>query len=244
MAKTAIVTGSSRGIGRAIAEKFAASDYNIVLCYNKSKDEAKRLASKLSKGAGMVYVIKVDVSKKEDIDRLYDETIKLFGRIDVVVNNAGIDKQGLLIDENYESISSVIGTNLTSVIYSCKRAAEHMMKFDGGKIVNISSIQAKLGSCNETVYAATKSALTSFTLGLSKEVGSCGILVNNVAPGVIDTDMMKGFLKDKKASNAFFDELAIKRVGKPEEVANLVYFLCSDENTYITGQTIYIDGGM
>jgi len=242
MSKTVLITGASRGIGKAIAKKFANEGYNIVLCYNKSEKEAKLLASELSKNVS-VLLKQVDVSKKEDIDSLYIDAMKNFGRIDVVVNNAGESRYNLLIDESYESISKLIQTNLTSIIYSCKKAAEIMMK-TGGKIVNLSSMYAKDGASFETVYSATKSALVGFTEGLSRELGSAGIIVNNVAPGCIDTDMTKEFLKNKKNVDEFFANAAVKRAGKPDEVAELVYFLSSEKNTYITGQTIYIDGGI
>lgn len=240
MKKTAVITGASKGIGRAIARRFAEAGFRVVIGFNKSESEAKKLANELSKKTDAI-ALKVDVSSKVEIENFFEQIESIFGKIDVFVNNAGIAKSSLLVDAEYDDILSIISTNLVGAIYACKFAVKNMLKFRNGSIINISSIFGIKGGCNETLYSASKSAFTSFTSALAREVGTSGIRVNTVAPGAIDTDMNSGW--SKESQKIFFEDSAIQRIGSPEEIANVVFFLASDEASYISGQTIIVDGG-
>lgn len=237
---TVVITGASKGIGRAIAKRFASAGFRVVIGFNKSREEAEKLASELSKKTEAV-ALRVDVSSKEEIEKFFRQIESIFGRIDVLVNNAGIAKSSLLIDATYDDITSVLSTNLVGAIYASKLAVQNMLKFRNGSIINISSIFGIKGGSNEALYSASKSAFTSFTSALAREVGPSGIRVNAVAPGAIDTDMNAGWSKDSQKK--FFADSAIQRIGKPEEIAEVVFFLASDEASYISGQTIVVDGG-
>lgn len=239
--KTAVITGSSRGIGKATAEKFAKNGFNVVVCYNKSKTQAEELVKQLNKSVKAICV-KVDMDNKKDIDNLFDVSVKTFGKIDVLVNNAGVSNIKFFADESYENISSVVSTNLTGLLYCSKKFVEHMLVNKFGHIVNVSSMYSFSSGSMETVYTSTKAALVGFTKSLAKEIGPSGIFVNAVAPGAIDTDMTAGFSKEDQIN--FFENAAIKRMGKPEEIANVIYFLCSNDASYINGQTLLVDGGV
>lgn len=240
MKKSVVITGASRGIGRATAKKFAENGYRVVIGYNKNKEKAELLAKELSKSTE-VLALKVDLAKREEIDNFFMQIEKSFGKIDVFVNNAGIAKSALLIDASYEDITNMLSTNLAGPIYATKLAVKNMLTYREGHIINISSIYALKGGSHETLYSASKSAFTSFTSALAREVGPSGIYVNTVAPGAIDTDMNAGW--DKESQKSFFSDSAVQRIGQPEEVADVIYFLSSDNSSYINGQTIVVDGG-
>lgn len=240
MKRNVVITGASRGIGCATARKFAENGYRVVIGYNKSKERAEKLVNELSKKTEVI-ALKVDLSKKEEIEDFFAQIEKTIGKIDVFVNNAGIAKSALLIDSTYEDITNIISTNLIGPIYASKFAVKNMLPYQEGHIINVSSIYALKGGSHETLYSASKSAFTSFTSALAREVGSSGIYVNTVAPGAIDTEMNAGW--DKESQESFFSDSAIQRIGKPEEIAEVVYFLASSGSSYINGQTIVVDGG-
>ena len=241
MKKTILVTGASRGIGAEIARTFAKNGYNVAFCYNRSDEKAKDLKVELEKYGAKVYMKKLDVSDVLNIKPFVENVIKEFNRIDVLVNNAGIAKSSLLIDMSDDEIVSILNTNLTASIVFSKEVSKYMLSGDAGRIINISSIWGVSGACMETVYSASKAGLIGFTQGLSKELGSSGITVNAIAPGLIDTDMNKGYTKEELQD--VISQIPCGRIGRPEDVANLALFLASDNASYITGQCIAVDGG-
>lgn len=238
MAKTALITGASGGIGYQTALLFAKNGYNIIYHYNKNKNDKQiETISKLTN----CLAVKADFLNPDEILSLYETSIKTFGKIDCLVNNAAVDNYSLLIDETYGSILSTINTNLTASVYLTSLVSKNMIKFGGGNIINISSVYAKTGGSGESVYAATKSALIGFTKSLASELSFSNIRVNAVAPGITNTKMIAG-LKAAEI-NDYTANLAIKRVANTEEIARVIYFLASDESGYISGETVFVDGG-
>lgn len=241
MAKTVIVTGASRGIGEATAKKFAKNNFNIVVCYNKNKEKATLLEKELySLGASGVLLIQADISSADDSKKIVEQTMKTYKTIDVLVNNAGISKSGLLVDMTDEDIYQIINTNLNSCIFVSREAIKHMLSRHSGAIVNVSSMWGLNGASCESVYSASKGGIVSFTKALAKEVGLSGVRVNAVAPGVIDTDMNKCY--SKKDIQELEEKTALGRMGKPEEVADVIYYLASDDSSFVTGQCVTVDG--
>lgn len=239
--KVAIITGSGRGIGKAIALKLAQEKMNIVVCdvdYDSVDDTVKEIEQIGVEALG----IKVDVTNTEDVAYLFDETMKAFARVDVLVNNAGITRDNLLIRMQENEWDSVIAVNLKGCFNCLKAAAKIMMKQRCGKIVNISSVVGVMGNVGQANYAASKGGVISLTKSAAKELAARNITVNAVAPGYIETEMTKNLSDNVK--NAFMNLIPLKRAGQPEDVANVVSFLVSPAADYITGQVIHIDGGM
>jgi 3-oxoacyl-[acyl-carrier protein] reductase len=239
--KVAIITGSGRGIGKAIALKLAQEKMNIVICdvdYDSVNDTVKEIEQSGVKALGF----KVDVTNAEDVAYLFDETMKAFARVDVLVNNAGINRDNLLIRMQENEWDTVIAVNLKGCFNCLKVAAKIMMKQRSGKIVNISSVVGVMGNVGQANYAASKGGVISLTKSAAKELAARNITVNAVAPGYIETAMTKNLSDNVK--NAFMNLIPLKRAGQPEDVANVVSFLVSPAADYITGQIIHIDGGM
>lgn len=240
--RTVVVTGGSRGIGAEIVREFAKNGDNVVLNYNKSKDKAEQLAKEImQKYDVQVMVVKADVSKPDQVEFLIKTAVQVFGKIDVLVNNAGISLYNLLIDSSIDDIQNIINTNLNSCIYACKYASENMISNQSGKIINISSMWGITGGSGESVYSASKAGMIGFSKALAKELGFSGITVNVVAPGAIETDMLASLSDETKAEVA--EETAIGRLGKPSDISSVVLFLASSAADYITGQVISVDGG-
>ena len=235
--KTVLITGASGDIGASIAQKFASQKYNIIYHYNKNFNEP--LVNALSKKT-TILPIHADLTKKEDIENLVKTSVKTFGKIDVVVNNAGISSERLSIDECYESINSVINTNLISVIYLTSQIIPHLT--ENASIINISSIWGEFGGSGETTYSASKAGLVGYTKALSQELGASGIRVNAVAPGLIKSKMNNN-LSTKEQEVFVEDHTSLNRIGTPQDVANAVYFLASDSASYITGEVLRVNGG-
>ena len=240
--KTAIVTGAAKGIGRAIALKLASNGANIVLNYRSSEKQAIEVEEEIKKLGAEVLRVKGDISNLSDVENLVNQAKEKFDKIDIIVNNAGITKDTLLLRMSEQDFDSVINTNLKGVFNCLKTIVPVMVKQKSGKIINLSSVVGLVGNAGQVNYAASKAGVIGMTKSLAKEVGSRGITVNAVAPGFIETDMTE-VLGDK-----FKDEskkaIPLKRLGKPEDVANVVYFLASDLADYVTGQVINVDGGM
>lgn len=238
MSKTVFITGSSRGIGEAIAKAFHQNGYNVAINYNHSEKEAIALSDSLSGSL----LLKGDVSKEEDVKEMIEKTVSHFGSIDVLVNNAGISVVNLLTDTTLEEWEKLFSVNVTGTFLATKYAAKEMIKNHSGKIINISSIWGVSGASMESCYSASKGAVIAFTKALAKELGPSGITVNCVAPGFIDTDMNRDILEVDK--QAFCEGTPLGRIGTPEEVAKTVLFLASDNASFITGQIIGVDGGV
>lgn len=238
--KTVVVTGASKGIGRAVAKEFANNGYNIVICYNHSISAAQELLAEIS-GITRAIAIRVDVSKEDEVKNMIDITKNTFGTIDVLVNCAGVSDTRLLIDSTKEDYDFVFDTNMRGTYNTCKLVGREMLSNQSGKIINISSIWGVLGGSCESVYSASKGAIIAFTKALAKEFGPNGINVNAVAPGFIQTDMTKNVTEEIKQE--IIDNSALGRLGTPEDVAGVVSFLASEKSEFITGQVIGVDGG-
>ncbi len=241
--KTVLITGGARGIGRAIAEKFADMGMSVAINYNKSKDEAEILKSQLLEKGANVEIFCTDVADRDAVLKMVEEVNSTFGDIDVLVNNAGIAlPQGLFTDVTECDMKKVFDVDVFGLMNCTKAVIPQMVRKKTGKIINISSIWGICGGSCETVYSAAKAAVVGFTKALAKELGPSGINVNCVAPGLIDTDMnghlSKGDIED------FCKDVPLGRIGKSEDVANAVWFLASGEADYITGQVLNVDGGM
>ena len=238
--KTVLVTGASRGIGKAIAIKFAKKNYNVVInCINS---EEKLLATKKEIESYNVTCLAFvgDIGIYDNALNLFEQIKKQFGKIDVLVNNAGISYIGLLTDMSSDDWNRIVQTNLTSVFNCCKLAIPSMVSNKAGKIINISSVWGKSGASCEVAYSATKGGVNAFTKALAKELGPSNIQVNAIACGAIDTEM-NFFLEDDELLD-IINEIPMSRLGQADEVANLVYQLCY-KNDYLTGQVINLDGG-
>jgi 3-oxoacyl-[acyl-carrier protein] reductase len=231
--KTALVTGASRGIGRAIASELAAAGATVVIGYRSGKDEAEALASELGARA-----VQADVSNAEEAARLVAEA----GDLDILVNNAGLTRDGLLARMSDDDWRVVLDTNLSSVFYTCRAVCRPMMKKRAGAIVNISSIVGVHGNWGQTNYAASKAGIIGFTKSLARELGSRNVRANVVAPGYVKTQLTD--VLPEEATAAMLQNTPLGRLGEPEDVAGAVRFLCSDDASFITGEVILVDGGL
>ena len=239
--KTALVTGGSRGIGKAIALELGKS-FNVAVGYSSSKDSAEEVVEQIVKSGGTATAIQIDVANSESIENAFTTIEKELNGVDILVNNAGITKDNILPRIKEDDWNDVINTNLSGPFKTSQRAIKHMMKNKWGRIVFISSIVGIIGNQGQANYAASKAGLIGLSKSIAKEMGSRNITSNVIAPGYIDTDMT-AFLTDEQKDN-IIEQLSIKRIGKPEDVANIVSFLSSEESEYITGQVIPVDGGI
>ncbi len=241
--KVAFITGGSRGIGKEIARKFAKNGYNIVVNYVSDKTDVTKLENELNQNGNVeVLCVKGDVTDFAACEEIVKNAIEKFGKIDVLVNNAGITKDNLLMRMKEEDFDKVINVNLKGTFNMTKNVISYMMKQRNGRIVNISSVVGVSGNAGQANYAASKAGIIGFTKSIAKELASRNILANAVAPGFIETDMTDVLSDTVKES--IHSQIPLRKMGKAEEVANAVYFLGSEENTYITGQVLNVDGGM
>lgn len=239
--KTVLITGASRGIGRVIAKTFAMNNYNVVINYNKSEEEAKNLYNELNKKGYSVRIFKADVSNIIEANSLVNYCIGQFEKIDVLINNAGISKTNLFSDITYEEWNEVMNVNLNSVFYTTKKALQYMIPEMSGKIINISSIWGITGGAYEVHYSASKAAIIGMTKALAKELGPSNINVNCIAPGVIKTDMLNNISED--TLNMLKEETPLMRLGTPEDIAKCALYLASEGGDFLTGQVISPNGG-
>ena len=231
--KRALVTGASKGIGRAIARELALAGATVVVGYRSGKDEAEQLASEIEGEA-----VQADVSSPDDAKRLVEEA----GDIDVLVNNAGLTRDGLLARMSDDDWRTVLDTNLSSVFYTCRAVTRPMMRKRGGSIVNISSVVGVHGNWGQTNYAASKAGIIGFTKSLARELGSRNIRANVVAPGYVKTQLTEALPED--ATDAMVQNTPLGRVAEPQEIAGAVRFLASDDASFITGEVLLVDGGL
>ena len=237
-----LVTGGSRGIGKAIALKYAKKGYNVVLNYLSDNTDIEGLTTEFNENGAEVLCVKADVSKADEVKEMVEKAIQKFGRIDVLVNNAGITKDTLLMRMKEEDFDKVIDINLKGTFLVTKAVIPYMMKKREGRIISLSSVVGVAGNAGQANYAASKAGIIGFTKSLAKEVASRNIRANCVAPGFIETDMTNVLSDEMKQSIS--EQIPMRRMGNVEDVANVVYFLGSEESSYITGQVIHIDGGM
>ncbi|MBT3645731.1 MAG: 3-oxoacyl-[acyl-carrier-protein] reductase [Cryomorphaceae bacterium] len=240
--KVAIVTGGSRGIGKAICQTFAENGCDVAFTYNNSKESAENLAKELKNIGINAKAYKSDASSFDDATQLVEDVINDFGKIDILVNNAGIKKDNLLMRMNKEDFDSVVNTNLSSVFNLTKASIRTFLKQRSGSIINISSVVGVKGNAGQSNYSASKAGIIGFSKSVALELGSRNIRSNVIAPGFIETDMTDSLSED--VINSWKESIPLKRGGKPSDVGNACVFLASDMSSYITGQVLHIDGGM
>lgn len=237
--KVVVVTGGSRGIGAQIVKTLANENYKVVLNYNNSKEQAEKIQQELLEQGKEIEIIKADVSKREETEKLIQFAINKFNKIDVLINNAGISQEGLFTDVTEEEWQKIINTNLNSVFYCNQQALKYMIPEQQGCIINISSIWGETGASCEVAYSTTKAAINGMTKALAKEVGPSNIRVNAIAPGIIDTDMNRNLTNEELEQ--IKEQIPLNKIGKALDIAKCVKWLIKDE--YTTGQIISINGG-
>lgn len=240
--KVALVTGGSRGIGRAVALKLAENGADVAINYAGNTAAAEEVKAAIEKLGRRAMLVQGSVADTDGVQTLVNQVVKELGRLDILINNAGITRDGLLMRMKEADWDAVLETNLKGVFNCSKAVMRTMMKQKSGRIVNMASVVGEMGNAGQANYAAAKAGVIGFTKSLAKEVASRGITVNAVAPGFIATDMTKVLTDDQKAEMA--KSIPLGRAGQPEDVANAVLFLVSDEAAYITGQVLNVDGGM
>lgn len=241
MVKTALITGASRGIGEAAAELFARRGYQVMIHYHQSEEKAMALYHRLKEENLSVSLVKGDISNARDVKHIVCKTIETYSTIDVLVNNAGIAKRNLLLDVTEEEFDRLFQVNVKGLFLMTKEVLPAMLLKKEGSIVNLSSMWGITGASCEAVYSAAKAAVIGFTKALAKEWGPSGIRINCVAPGVIDTDMNKGFQKEDL--ELLKEETPLGRIGSPLEIAEAIYFLGSEKGRFITGEVLNVSGG-
>ncbi len=240
--KVAVVTGGSRGIGRAISTTLAAAGATVVVNYQRNAAAAEETVAAITAADGAAISVQADVSVAEDVERLFKTVIERYGTVDILVNNAGITRDTLLLRMKEDDFDAVIDTNLRGVYLCTKAALRPMTKARSGRIINITSVVGLIGNAGQSNYAAAKAGIIGFTRAVAREMASRNITVNAVAPGYIETELTAGLGDQVRA--AILKAIPLGRLGAPQDVANLVCFLASDAAAYITGQTLTVDGGM
>ena len=240
--KTVLVTGGSRGIGKEIALKFAKQGYDVIINYVSDKTDTEELKKELEANGGKALIVKADVTNPEQIENLVKTAIETFGKIDILINNAGITKDNLLMRMSEEEFDKVIEVNLKGTYLMTKAVTKYMMKKRQGSIINLSSVVGVTGNAGQCNYAASKAGIIGFTKSVAKELASRNIRANAIAPGFIATDMTDVLSDEIKET--IQNQIPLKRMGNAKEVAELAYFLGSEQSSYITGQVIHVDGGM
>ena len=240
--KTALVTGASRGIGAAIAKKLAARGFMVIINYGHSSAAAEEVKNQIEQAGGQAVLMQGDVSSGDDVDRMFKDIKKTWGRLDVLVNNAGINRDTLLVRMKEDQWDAVLSTDLKSVFFTTKAAASLMMRQRSGSIINIASVVGITGNAGQANYAAAKAGVIGFTKSVAKDLAARGIRVNAIAPGFIETDMTDAI--PEKIREGMLETIPLRRGGKAEDVANAVAFLASDDAGYIIGQVLKVDGGM
>lgn len=240
--KVALVTGASRGIGRAIAVTLAEKGAQVIVNYNGSKEKAEEVVAQIRANGGEAESFQCNVADFEKCGEMVNEIIAKYGHVDILVNNAGITRDGLLMKMSEKDFDDVVSTNLKGAFNTIRHLSKHFLKQRSGKIINLSSVSGVMGNAGQANYSASKAGVIGLTKSVAKELGSRGINVNAIAPGFIETDMTDAM--PEKAKEAVKEQITLKRVGKPQDIANVAAFLASEGADYITGQVISVDGGM
>lgn len=239
--KIALVTGASRGLGKAIALHLANEGAHIIVNYAKHSEKAKEVVAAIESTGGKALAMQADVSCWQDVEKMVDTIYETFGRIDILVNNAGVNRDELLISMEPDDWDAVINTNLGGLFHCTKAVAKYMMIQKSGRIINLSSVAGERGGRGQSNYAASKGGVNAFTRSVAMELAPKKITVNAVAPGVVETEMSSTVIR--RAKDFILNSVALKRLGQPEEIAKVVTFLASDDSSYITGEVIRVDGG-
>jgi glucose 1-dehydrogenase len=242
--KAAVVTGGSLGIGAAIARRLGHAGYAVTIDYRSHQEPAEAIRQEIEAAGGKAQVVRADMGQFADIRNLIDTCVQNFGRIDVLVNNAGIEHPAPFLDITEEQWDSVLDVDLKGPFFATQFAAQYMAKQGGGKIINISSVHEDIPMVGNTPYCCAKGGLRMMTRTLANELAPHNITIVNVGPGAIDTPINAATMSDPQKLAALTAEIPLHRVGKPEEIANLVAWLAGDEASYITGTTIFVDGGL
>lgn len=240
--KTCIVTGASRGIGKSIAIALAKKRCNVVVNYQNNEEQANQVVKEIEKLKAKAIAVKADVSNPGQVQEMVETSLKEFGSIDFLVNNAGITKDSLFANMSESEWDEVINVNLKGTFNCSKAVLPLLVKQGSGRIVNLTSVSGQSGNIGQTNYAASKAGVIGFTKSIAKETALNGVTVNAISPGIIDTQMHENI--PEKIKKMFLEKIPMKRIGKPEEVANAVIFLLSDDASYITGQVINVNGGL
>jgi 3-oxoacyl-[acyl-carrier protein] reductase len=239
--KVALITGASRGIGRAIAIEFAKQGASVVINYSTDDEGAEKTLEAIKKIDGYGIIIKGDISSFKNCEIIVNKVIEVMGKIDILINNAGISQIGLFMDSTEDEINKIVNTNLLGAMYLTKHVLKYMISRKQGNIINISSMWGEVGASCEVIYSTTKGGLNLFTKALAKEIAPSNIRVNAISPGVIDTRMNSFLGNEEKKS--LEEEIPLGRFGDPSEIGKLAVFLSSEDSSYITGQIIRSDGG-
>lgn len=239
--KVALVTGASRGLGKAIALELAAEGARVTVNYMKSAAQAEEVVKEIISRGGTAAAVQADITSLPEVEKMVDGLYEQCGRIDILVNNAGVTKDELLLSMTPEDWETVIKTNLGGLFNCTKAVAKYMMVQKSGRIINISSVAGERGGRGQSNYAASKGGINAFTRSVAMELAPKKITVNAVAPGVVETEMSSTVIR--RAKDIILDSVALKRLGQPEEIAKVVAFLASDDSSYITGEVIRVDGG-
>lgn len=246
--KTAIVTGSSQGIGRAIALRFAGEGANVVINYNRNPQGAEEALREIEAAGGSGLIVQADLGKLADIKKLMATAIEHFGRVDILVNNAGLETHAPFWEVKEEDYDKVLNVNLKGVFFTTQEFVRHLMLDNShgrkGKVVNISSVHEELPFPNFSAYCVSKGGLKMLTRNLAVELGSMGININNIAPGAVETPINSKLLNDPMKLGALLNQIPLGRLGQPADVSGLAVFLSSDDADYVTGATYYVDGGL
>lgn len=243
--RTAIVTGSSQGIGRAIALRFAQEGANVVINYNRNPQGAQEVLKEIEAAGGRALIVQADLAKISDIRKLISSAIDHFGQVDILVNNAGLETHAPFWQVSEEDYDKVLDVNLKGVFFTTQEFVRHLMMGNRrGRIVNISSVHEELPFPNFTAYCVSKGGLKMLTRNLSVELGPLGIGINNIAPGAVETPINTKLLNDPMKLGALLEQIPLGRLGQPSDVSGLAVYLASDEAGYVTGATYYVDGGL
>ena len=240
--KIALVTGGSRGIGAAIARRLAADGFHVIVNYNGSAGKAEALCEEIHSKGGSAESLQADVSKKEEVEAMFSSILQAHSHLDVLVNNAGITRDGLLLRMSEADFEQVLNTNLKGAFLCLQAAVRPMMKHRSGRIINISSVSGVAGNAGQANYSAAKAGILGLTKSAAKELASRNITVNAIAPGFIETDMTAAL--SERVREAILAQIPLARFGQAEDVAAAAAFLASEESRYMTGQTLHVDGGM
>ncbi|MGF1578120.1 MAG: 3-oxoacyl-[acyl-carrier-protein] reductase [Gemmataceae bacterium] len=240
--QVALVTGGSRGIGKAIVNAYAAEGAKVAFVYRGSQEAAEALAQQITDDGGIALAVQADVAKEEEVQKCVTRVEEEFGKINILVNNAGIIRDGLFVQMESPDWNDVIHTNLGGVFHFCRAVAFSMVRARKGRIINVSSVAAEHVNRGQTNYSASKGAINSFTRALAVEVAKRGVTVNAIAPGFIETDMSEAVRS--MAGDIITKMVPMKRLGQPEDIAKVAVFLASEEAAYITGQVLTVDGGL